>query len=66
MGKQEELAQLVYALLDSGIDVGKFTISLDGVFFDRYEPAQVFAERYNKDLVRVDGHVSGWLAKNLD
>jgi hypothetical protein len=53
-------------LRKSGIDLGKFTVWDDGVFFDTLRAAQIFAERHNKDLVQVDGQVSGWLAKNRD
>lgn len=64
MGKQEELAALVYTLRAEGIDIG-FCIAVDeGVFFNSRERAESFAQGYDKDLVRVDGQVSGWLAKN--
>lgn len=66
MGTQEELAKLIYKLAEDGIDLGDFSVSADGVFFRTHRPAEIFAGRYDKELVRVDGWVSGWLAKNKD
>lgn len=66
MGTQEELAQLVYQLRDSGVDLGSFSVVPQGVFFPSYKSAQIVAKKYNRDLVRVDGQVSGWLVKDRD
>ena len=64
MGKQEELAALLYQLKADGIDVGRSCVVDEGVFFPEHVSADGFAKHYDKELVRVDGHVSGWLAKN--
>ena len=64
MGNEEELAKLVRALRESGVDVGNCSIFPDGVFFDTQRSAMIFAEKHDKELVRIEGHVSGWLAKN--
>jgi hypothetical protein len=39
-------------------------VTQDGVFFGSEHYARVFAERHNKELVRIDGEVPGWLARN--
>ena len=64
MGKQEELAALVYQLKELGIGVEQYLVVPEGVFFASYEPADIFAKKHDKTLVRVDGHVSGWLGRN--
>ncbi len=66
MGKQEELPKLVYTLRESGVDVEDLTVVADGVLFQSHKPAVIFAERHDKDLVRVDGRTSSWLARNKD
>ena len=64
MGNEEELAKLVRALRESGVDVGNYSVFPDGVFFDTQRSAMIFAEKHDKELVRIEGHVSGWLARN--
>ena len=37
----------------------------EGVFFTEERPAAIFAERTNKNLIKVEGgRVDGWLAQN--
>jgi hypothetical protein len=64
VGKQEQLAALLYDLKASGIDVGQCCVVDQGVFFSSYKYAKNFAETHHKELVRVTAKVSGWLAKN--
>jgi hypothetical protein len=64
MGKQDEVAKLIRQVKDSGIDIGQFCVVDDGVFFPSQKSARSYAKRHNKDLVRVDGQVSGWLARD--
>jgi len=66
MGKQDELATLVYQLKECGIDVGQYLVVPEGVFFESHKPADIFAKKHDKDLVRVSGQVSGWLAKEQE
>jgi hypothetical protein len=64
IGKQDELAKLVRQVKDAGIDIGQCCVVAEGVFFHSRKYAELFAEKHDKDLVRVDGQVSGWLARN--
>jgi hypothetical protein len=64
MGKQEVVAKLLRQVKDSGVDVGQCCVVADGVFFPSHRSAVLFADKHDKDVVRVDGQVSGWLAKN--
>lgn len=64
MAKQEELATLLYQLKQEGIELGNYTTTGEGVVFDTYRPAQLFAERHGKELKRIDGKVTKWLAAN--
>jgi hypothetical protein len=66
LGTHEDLAKLIYECREAGIDLGNFTVSAEGVYFETHGPAKSFAERHNKELKRVDGWISGWLAKNKD
>jgi hypothetical protein len=47
-----------------GVDLGDFSVVSDGELFQSHQPAAIFAAKYDKDLVRVDRRVSGWLARN--
>lgn len=62
MGKQDDVAALIHAVRQSGVDIGQFCVVTGGVFFSDRRFAQLFAEKHGKDLRRVDGQVSGWLA----
>ena len=64
MGKQDELATFLRQVKDDGVDIGQCCVVPEGVFFGSLEIAKIFAERHDKELKRVDGQVSGWLAKN--
>jgi hypothetical protein len=64
MGKQDDLAKRIREVIDGGVDIGQFCVVDEGVFFSSREPADKFAKRHDKDLVRVDGQVSGWLARD--
>jgi hypothetical protein len=64
MGTQEELAALMYQIRTAGMDVGQCCVVGNGVFFHEHRFARIFSERYDKELLRVDGQVSGWLAKD--
>ena len=64
MGKQDELAKMIYDIQQEGIDLGNFAVVPDGVFFTELRPAKIFAARHGKDLTQVDGQVAGWLAKD--
>ena len=66
MAKQDELANFLRQVKDDGIDVGQCCVVPGGVFFYSRELAVTFAERHDKDLVRVGGQVWGWLATNKD
>ena len=64
MGTQEELADFMYHAGQIGFDIGDHAAHGAGVVFKSYESARKFAETFDKDLVRIDGKVSGWLAQN--
>jgi hypothetical protein len=66
MGKREDLAKLIHALEAEGIDLGSYQVVDEGVIFPKLEPAKKFSNRYKKALVRIDGPVSRWLAKDQD
>lgn len=64
MGKQDELAKFIRQVKDAGLDVGQACVVANGVFSQSLKFARIFAKKHDKDLVRVNGQVSGWLAKN--
>ena len=64
MGKQDELAAMIYSLQQEGIDLEGPVAVDEGVVFTSLKAAKVFSERYGKDLTRMDGQVSRWLAKD--
>ena len=64
MGKQDELATFIRQVEAAGLDVGNGCVVANGVFSRSLQFARVFAQKHNKDLVRVDGQISGWLARN--
>jgi tetrahydrodipicolinate N-succinyltransferase len=64
MGKQDELAKFVRQIRAAGVNVGQGCVVGKGVFFPSLTPARIFAKKHDKDLVRVNGQVSGWLARN--
>jgi hypothetical protein len=66
VGSQEELADFIYALKQEGADVGDWSVHPEGVVFQSVFEAKPYSERHGKILVRIDGKVSGWLAKNPD
>jgi hypothetical protein len=61
MGTQEELLKVALELTQCGILVGQCMVVTDWVFFTELRLAKGFSERFDKDLTRVDGVVSGWL-----
>ena len=64
MGRQDSLAKLIRQLKAHGINIGYACIVDEGVFFKTLKDAKGFAGRHKRDLVRVDGQVSGWLVKD--
>jgi uridylate kinase len=64
MGRHEKLAKQIRELNDAGIEVGHAMVIGDGVFFRRREAAFSFARNHEREVVRVEGQVSGWLVKN--
>jgi predicted NAD/FAD-dependent oxidoreductase len=64
MGKQDEFAKFIRQVRAAGLDVGNGCVVADGVFSESLQFARVFAKTHDKDLVRVDGQISGWLARN--
>ncbi len=66
MGKQDELAKFPRLVKDDGIDIGQCCVVPKGVFFHSLKTAKIFARRHDKDLIRIDAQVSGWLARNKD
>ncbi len=64
MGKQDELATFMRQVEAAGLDIGNGCVVGNGVFSRSLQFARVFAQTHNKDLVRVNGQVSGWLARN--
>ena len=64
MGKQDELAKFIHQVQAAGLDVGSACVVGNGVFSQSLQFARVFAKKHNKDLVRVNGQISGWLARN--
>jgi hypothetical protein len=62
--KQEEFAALMHQLKELGLNIGQCCVLPEGVFFPSETSASLFSERHGKDLVKVDGLVSGWLVKN--
>jgi len=63
MVDEDALAALLRQVREAGIDVGHCCVVLEGVFFQSQRTAAAFCERNDKQLVRVSGQVSGWLAK---
>jgi hypothetical protein len=58
------VAALIYQLQQSGIEGWQCCVVPQGVFFRERQHAENFCERYGKELVPVEGLVTGWLAKN--
>jgi hypothetical protein len=59
-----ELAETLRWLKSIGAEFGQCCVVPQGVLFMSERQASIFAEKHKKDLVRVEGDVSGWLAKN--
>ena len=64
MGKRDELAKFISDLKQRGIDVGNNAVHPAGVVFESVQYAKLFAEKFDRDLTRIDGQVSGWLVEN--
>jgi hypothetical protein len=64
MGKQDELAKFIRQVEAAGLDVGNGCVVANGVFSRSLQFARIFSQKHDKDLVRVNGQISGWLARN--
>lgn len=64
MGTQEEIANFIYKAKQEGLDLGNWATHGAGIVFQSLKPAKIYADQHDKDLVRIDGKVSGWLAQN--
>lgn len=65
VGKQDEIANLVYALKQAGIADGDFVAHTDGVIVPSLDVANKFIGNHPAYELggRIDGKVSGWLVK---
>jgi hypothetical protein len=64
MSAEDEAAKLLSALEDEGFEVGRCCVVPQGVFFSSKQLAKTFAKMHDKELVPIEGPVTGWLAKN--
>jgi hypothetical protein len=64
MGTNEDLARFIDDLKQSGMEVGEVHTTPDGVVFESLKTAIVYSQRHKKVLVRIDGQILHWLAKN--
>jgi hypothetical protein len=65
MASNRELEQQLRNLRAAGVlDIGMCCVVPDGVFCADEHFARAFAKRHDKELIRIEGEVPGWLAKN--
>ncbi len=60
MGIKEELEKFVAEMEEMGLQMDHASMPA-GVFFESEKSAQVFADKFDKDLIQIDG---GWVARN--
>jgi hypothetical protein len=66
MDEAKDTEQLLRWLQGSGFEFGSCCVVPEGVFFRSKQFAATFARIHDKDVVPINGPVSGWLAKNRD
>jgi hypothetical protein len=60
MSIKEELERFIADMKAAGLKMDRASMPA-GVFFESEKSARVFSEKFNKDLIPIEG---GWLAKN--